>query len=190
MLGDPPRGGGVELVRQEPLQHEVDVPDRQKGHEAVLQGNQTDVNRRVPALLLQTSRRRVRLVLLARAAREQRRGFGKGASRAAPDGGGGGDALAHGVVRGGERGGVRGDVPKLARARRQQGHACHRDVRRDDFFYIVVVTAVLSETLRDPEPDEHAREVWRRRRVLHDDAARLFVYPDAARDGFCQVRAP
>jgi hypothetical protein len=137
LLGDPPRGGGVELVRQEPLQHEVDVPDRQKGHEAVLQGNQTDG--RVPALLLQTSRRRVRLVLLARAAREQRRGFGEGAPRAAPGGGGGGDALAHGVVRGGERGGVRGDVPELARARRQQGHASHRDVRRDD---CVVVAAV------------------------------------------------
>jgi len=186
LLGDPPRGGGVELVRQEPLEHEVDVPDRQQGHEPVLQGNHTERfrrsgGRRVARIRarLQSSSRRVRLVFFPRAAREQRRGLGEAPPRAAPGGGGGGDALAHSVVRGGERGGVRGDVSELARARRQQGHARHRHVRRDDFVSRrdarrrrLVVPDVRSRRRRDSEPDEHAREVRRRRRVLHDDTVR------------------
>ena len=148
-------------------------------------------------------------------AREQRHGLGE-APRAAPGGGGGGDALTHGIVRGGECGGVRGDVSELARARRQQGHARHRHVRRDDFVSRfrfarrrrLVVPDVRSRRRRDSEPDEHAREVGRRRRVLHDDTTRafgrvfsfrvvlrgvasrqqVFPYPRAARG--CQVRAP
>ena len=221
LLGDPPRGGGVELVRQEPLQHEVDVPDRQQGREAVLQGNPSPLRGgtfrggSVCGVLarFQSSRRRVRLVLLPRAAREQGHGLGEASARAAPGGGGGGDALAHGVVRGGERGGVRGDVPELARARRQQGHARRSDVRRDDslssVFFFLRRQGRGVVPLRDPEPDEHAREVGRRRRVLHDDAnsrwrvfssavtravfssraarQQVLPYPRAARDS--QVRA-